>query len=82
LGIAAQDAVMQKLGANIGIGTLEVERDLSGGVRIKLGSFSCVLSPAQACKYGAAVLMAAGVEVKVDNPKQQILAPTRKIMSG
>ena len=42
---------------------LRVERDISGGVRVILGSAGCVLSPEDAIKFGSAILKAAGCNV-------------------
>ena len=42
---------------------LRVERDISGGVRVILGSAGCVLSPEDAIKLGSAILKAAGCNV-------------------
>ena len=46
-------------------GTLEVSRDLSGGVRVKCMNASCVLAPADAIRFFTAGLRAAGVEVQL-----------------
>ena len=49
-----------------GLQMLRVVKDLSGGVAIELGGQGCVLSPADAMKFGAAVLKAAGCNVNFD----------------
>lgn len=43
---------------------LEVGKDLSGGVRIGMGSHYCVLSPREAVNFAEGVLKAAGVTVE------------------
>lgn len=52
------------------IGELRVGKDLSGGVAIELGGKGCVLSPADAIRFGSAVLKAAGCNLNFDgDPK-------------
>lgn len=54
---------------------VSIERDLSGGVRIKLGASMAIMSPDQAFEFAMAVLKVAGVGVEVGaqfpRPKQR-----------
>lgn len=51
----------------------QIEKDISGGVRLKLGPASFVMSPEQAAKAAAAMLKCAGVQVTFTNPGQSII---------
>lgn len=55
--------------------SLEVHRDLSGGVRIKLGRGQFVLSPDDAIAFASAILKAAGCNVAIEGRGPQILRP-------
>ncbi len=44
---------------------LEVSRDLSGGVKIRLGDKATILSPQQAVQFATGILKSAGVGVEM-----------------
>jgi hypothetical protein len=44
---------------------LEVSRDLSGGVRIKVMDASCMISPSDAIKFFVAGLREAGIDISI-----------------
>jgi hypothetical protein len=54
----------------------EIERDISGGVKLRLGAASFVMSPEEAAKAAAAILKCAGVQVTFTNPGQSIIRAT------
>ena len=58
--------------------SLEVHRDLSGGVRITFGDMETVVSPQDAVRLGSAILKAAGCNVNFENaPPPAILGLKR-----
>lgn len=59
------------------IASLEVHRDLSGGVRIKLAGQETVLSPAEAIRFGSAILRTAGCNVNFENAPLPMLGTKR-----
>ena len=45
--------------------TVEVSRDLSGGVKIRMGDKATILSPQQAVQFATGILKSAGVGVEM-----------------
>lgn len=52
---------------------LQIDRDLSGQVRLVLGEHKLLLPPKQATDIAVAILRCAGVDVRVDNPGRTIV---------